>query len=324
MYCLVKKLWEVKKELKKLHRSDYSRMQSRIQNVKQELDNVQLQLQSDSGNRELWVKEKELQSNYAKLVNAELTLLKQKAKAEWLRGIDANTAFFHASIKERAAKSRITSICNAKGERLHQEKDIAREFVQSFRLLFGVESEGLQDIDQAVLNRGPKLTEMQQQALCRPVTEEEVYDAVFSIDSRKAPGPDGFSSSFFKSSWEIVKEDLVKAVKDFFAKGKMLKQVNCTLITLVPKVNAPNFAKYFRPISCCNVMYKVITKIIANRMQDYLGDLISYNQGAFVKSRSIMDNILICQDLVHNYHRNDSPARCLLKIDLQKAYDMVD
>lgn len=181
----------------------------------------------------------------------------------------------------------------------------------------------MKQIDQSVIERGPLLTEAQQQALCRPVTEEEIKEAVWSIDPRKSPGPDGFSSGFYRSAWSTIKGDLIKIVHDFFKKGKMLKQVNCTLISLIPKVNAP-YAREYRPIACCNVVYKVITKIMANRMQSLLGDIISFNQGAFIKNRSIMDNVLICQDLVHNYHRNDSPARCLFKLDLQKAYDTID
>lgn len=111
------------------------------------------------------------------------------------------------------------------------------------------------------------ISKEQQQDLLKPVIEAEIYEAVCSIGSNKAPGPDGFSSGFFKSAWTIIKDDLTKAVMDFFKKGRILGEVNAALINLVPKINAPNFAKDFRPIACCNVVYKIISKIIANMMQ---------------------------------------------------------
>lgn len=93
-----------------------------------------------------------LQADYSKLVHAELNLLRQKTKTEWLGGVDANTAYFHASLKERAARNMITSICNVNGDRLFQEKYIVDEIIHSFQSLFGVADMNLQQIDQAVFS----------------------------------------------------------------------------------------------------------------------------------------------------------------------------
>lgn len=92
-------------------------------------------------------------------------------------------------------------------------------------------------------------------------------------------------------------------VKDFFRSGKLFKQVNNTIISLVPKSSCLNTVGDYRPISCCNVLYKIIAKIMADRLALVLPDIISMNQGAFVKNMSIMENILIFQDLSRNYHR---------------------
>ena len=81
-------------------------------------------------------------------------------------------------------------------------------------------------------------------------------------------------------------------------KGKMLKEVNATLMSPVPKVNAFNSVKDFRPIACCIVSCKVITKILANRIQEVLDGLICFNQGSFIRGRSIMDNVLVCQEIL--------------------------
>lgn len=160
--------------------------------------------------------------------------------------------------------------------------------------------------------------------LCRPFSREEVKQALFSIPKDKALGPDGFSSGFFKAAWPTIGEDFTTAVLDFFKSGKILGQINATNITLVPKVKWPSSVSDYRPISCCNISYKVISKLIAQRLNIVLPILISENQSAFARDRSIMTNILICQDIVKNYHRPVGMSRCLMKIDLKEAYDTVD
>ena len=111
---------------------------------------------------------------------------------------------------------------------------------------------------------------------------------------------------------------------DFFNTGRLLREVSSTIIALVPKTQIPASQKDFRPISCCNVVYKIITKIIANRLKKVLPNLISNEQSAFIPGRRIADNILLAHELVHCYDSRKCPPRCMLKIDLMKAFDMVN
>ncbi|XP_074315517.1 uncharacterized protein LOC141651715 [Silene latifolia] len=120
----------------------------------------------------------------------------------------------------------------------------------------------------------------------------------------KSPGPDGYTRQFYRDAWDIVGDEVCDAVRYFFDTGKLLTQINATTITLIPKMDMPTNVKHFRPISCCNVLYKAISKIMCNRLAAILPDIISKNQGAFVKGRSILENILICQDLVRLYNRS--------------------
>ena len=121
----------------------------------------------------------------------------------------------------------------------------------------------------------------------------------------------------------MVGEDVCLAVKDFFTHSKLLKQVNHTILSLIPKVPNPEKITDFRPISCCNVIYKCISKIIANRIRGCLDNVVDLKQAAFIPGRKISDNILLTQEIMHNYHLHRGPPRCAFKVDIQKAYDTV-
>ncbi|GKB10356.1 RNA-directed DNA polymerase, eukaryota, reverse transcriptase zinc-binding domain protein [Tanacetum coccineum] len=135
--------------------------------------------------------------------------------------------------------------------------------------------------------------------------------------------PDGYYACFFKKAWEVVGKDVCQAVKDFFENGKLLKEINSTLIALIPKVAQPNNITEFRPIGCCNVIYKCISKILTSRIKKGLNKLVNLNQSAFIQGRSIQDNILLTQELLKGYNRKGGSKRCSLKIDIAKAYDTV-
>ncbi|GJV62250.1 putative RNA-directed DNA polymerase, eukaryota, reverse transcriptase zinc-binding domain protein [Tanacetum coccineum] len=160
--------------------------------------------------------------------------------------------------------------------------------------------------------------------MVRDVTDDEIKNVMFFIGDDRAPGPDGFTPVFFKKAWDVVSGDITCAIRDFFSNGKLLKELNHTIISLIPKVTTPARINDYRHISCCNVLYKCISKIIANRVKEGLGDIVSINQSAFVPGHRISDNILLIQELMRNYHRRHGPPRCAFKVDIQKAYDTVD
>lgn len=202
----------------------------------------------------LQANEKDLKQIYETLVNSELLLFRQKAKSEQLQKDDLNTKYFHAKVKEKNAKQCINSILTEQGEVINEEPEIAEAFLQYYHGLLGTSDAGLEPVDVSVIESGPVLNDMQKVDLLKPVTEAEVRDVVFSIDNTKSTRLDGFSSDFFKTAWHIVKTNLCR-VQDFFAHGRLLKQVNATLITLVPMLKCPKAISDFRPISCCNVVY---------------------------------------------------------------------
>jgi len=121
--------------------------------------------------------------------------------------------------------------------------------------------------------------------------KKEIKEAIFSIGNDRAPGPDGFTSAFFKKPWQVIGEDVCRAIQDFFIHSRLLQEVNHTIIALIPKVSTPGKVTDFRPISCCNVLYKCISKINANRIKGALDEIVRLNQSAFVFGRKIFKTI---------------------------------
>uniref|UniRef100_A0A803PY01 Reverse transcriptase domain-containing protein n=1 Tax=Cannabis sativa TaxID=3483 RepID=A0A803PY01_CANSA len=179
-------------------------------------------------------------------------------------------------------------------------------------------------IEEDCIKQGNRLNVEQQVRLIRPFSMGDVKKAMFSIHSSKSPGLDGFGSSFFKDLWSEIGNEVSKAILDFFDTGYLPNELNETVISLIPKVSDPNTAKDYRPIACCNTVYKYISKMICSRLTEVLPSLIQGNQGAFIKNRLLAHNIMIFQDLLKGYTRKNVSARCILKIDLSKAYDTVD
>ena len=159
--------------------------------------------------------------------------------------------------------------------------------------------------------------------LCAPFSIQEVSDAPFHIGPLKAPGTYGFPARFYQRNWAVLKS---AAVLETFKSGVMPEGVNDTAIVLIPKVPFPKELKDFRPISLCNVIYKIVSKCLVNRLRPLLTELISENLSAFIPGRLISDNSIIIFECIHYIQalKQNSPTACAYKLDLSKAYDRVD
>lgn len=223
--------------------------------------------------------------------------MRQKAKLNWVQFGDDNTRFFHQSVKQRQRVNRILHLC-IDGVEITDPTLIEQEFYRYYTNLFCTQLENRDRLKLTVARNGHVLTGSQQDYLKLCFSKEEIKAAMWSIPDDKAPGLDGFNSGFYKAAWEIVGDDVTQAISHFFQTGKMPRSWNTSTITLIPKTRCPSHPGEFRPIACCHVLYKCISKLICSRLQPILGSLIDQAQGAFVSGRSIMHYILLCQDLV--------------------------
>ncbi|KAL0281795.1 UNVERIFIED_CONTAM: Retrovirus-related Pol polyprotein from type-2 retrotransposable element R2DM [Sesamum radiatum] len=261
---------------------------------------------------------------YCVSVKQERSMLQQRAKLNWLKDGDQCTKVFFRKINTRRARQHIHQIMDSTGELKSEPSQVVSEFVSYYQTLLG----GVRNnraLDLSFLQPGLKhiLTMEEANGLVSAVSLDEIKEAFFDISEDSAPGPDGYTSAFFKAAWPIIGRDVGAAVMEFFQSGRILKQVNATLLVLIPKVPLPARVSDFRPIACCNVIYKAITKLLVRRMQQVLPLLIDCSQNAFIPGRSIADNVMLAQELLSGYNLKRLPPRCTIKVDIQKAYDSV-
>ena len=142
---------------------------------------------------------------------------------------------------------------------------------------------------------------MQQKLAC-DFTTEEIKDALFQMGPTKAPRLDGMNALFFQKFWHVMGESVINAVLDYFNSGVMDPAINYTHIVLIPKIKSPEKMSDFRPISLCNVIYKIISKVLANRLKQILPSIITPTQSTFFLGRLIIDNVLVAYETLHTMH----------------------
>ena len=147
-----------------------------------------------------------------------------------------------------------------------------------------------------------------------PPSTLEIKEALFSINPDKAPGPDGFSASFYQSFWDIIGDDVVKDIKAFFSSGDLDQRQNETHVRLIPKISGPRKVADYRLIALCNTHYMIIAKLLTRRLQPLLSELISDHQSAFVNGRAISDNVLITHEILHYLQHSGAKVRCGMAI----------
>jgi len=323
LFQVCQKLKLVKANLKKLNATHFRELPKQSAAARAELFAIQNQLSTNLMDASLRDREKVALAKLAVVSKAEESFYCQKSRVQWLAEGDQNTSFFHNSIKCRLNENKLVSLTLEDGSRITDSSSISSEVVHYYHSLLNSGSSaypGYSPLSQVVKKRlrGDQVADLE-----REVSYAEVKNTLFSLHSNKSPGPDGFNAFFFKRAWHIVGDDVVAAVQSFFSSGHLLKEVNNTYIALVPKVPNPSSLNDYRPISCCNLLYKCISKILANRIKVVLPSLIDPAQSAFIPGRKMIDNVLLAQELLHNYHRKDTSHRCAIKVDLLKAFDSV-
>ena len=247
--------------------------------------------------------EKSLRKDYAKIQKLEEEFWAIKSRVEWMVNGDCNTSFYHTSTLARRKRNRILTLQDSNGVWLTKVADVANHIREGFISLFtsGIEIGYRRPWN--IPNWPMQISEEDAAELSCFVSDQEVKDALWSLKPFKAPGPDGLHAGFFQRFWLLVGDAITNTVKGAFTNGKIPEHIKKTLITLIPKHTEANRLGSFLPISLCNTIYKIITKIIVARLTPFLSNLISPMQVAFVISRKGLDNVIITQEIFHTMSR---------------------
>lgn len=196
--------------------------------------------------------------------------------------------------------------------------------VTHFQSLLSAERNGNEEDAEEFLTTIPNLVnEEDNDSLLSPVTEEEITSVVWSMELDKAPGPDGFSVHLYRICWEIIKNNLFRLIRGILRKEKVGGGINSTFLALIPKETNPRSFDRYRSISLCNSSYKIVAKLLANRIKPLLPKLISQAQGGFVKGKQILDNVIQIQEALHSSLTRKEQGM-IIKLDMCNAFDRVN
>ncbi|KAL6188703.1 hypothetical protein ACLB2K_040094 [Fragaria x ananassa] len=266
---------------------------------------------------------KALNTKLQELLSAEETIWIQRSKSLWLKARDRNTAFFHRRASNRKQRNTIKGLNNSNGVWVTKPNEIVEIVTSYYNSLFDTEGVNENALNIILNTVQSKVTPAMNHDLLASYQDSEIKSALFQMHPSKAPGPDGMSPFFFQKYWHIVGRDVCIAVKSFLSSGVLPGDLNFTLVTLIPKVKTPKDITQLRPIVLCNVLYKICSKVLANRLKRILDKVVSPLQSAFVLGRLISDNTLVATEVAHFLHTNRTD-HFSLKLDIRKAYDRLE
>ncbi|XP_020253791.1 uncharacterized protein LOC109830842 [Asparagus officinalis] len=262
---------------------------------------------------------KGLHSSFSAIIQEEETYWHQRSRVQWLKLGDSNTAFFHKTATFRRNANYISCI-NYQGKELSNDHHISEAFCEYFSSIFGQSNRSKMNLDWSILY--PQ-EESFLNSLDDVFTESEIKCAVFGMNANKAPGPDGFSMAFYQTFWETIKYDLIKLMIFLQQQPSNLHRLNKVFITLIPKTKDSVHMNDFRPISLINCIFKIFSKILANRLSTVIPNLVASTQSAFQSGKSTLDSIIMANEMIH-YCSKRRKEVAMFKIDFSKAFDSIN
>ncbi|GJU16143.1 RNA-directed DNA polymerase, eukaryota [Tanacetum coccineum] len=244
--------------------------------------------------------------------------LVQKAKIKWSIEGDENSSFYHGVINKKRSQLSIRGVM-IEGIWTDVPYLVKREFLHHFKARFDKPTVSRAHLD---MNFPKTLSFDQQVDLELEVSKDEIKRAVWDCGMDKSPGPDGFTFGFYRRFWKVIENDVYEAVQYFFSHGVFPNGCNSSFIALIPKIPDANLVKDFRPISLIGSLYKIIAKILANRLVPVLGDIVNEVQSAFISERQILDGPFILNEVIQ-WCKSKKKQSLIFKVDFEKAYDSV-
>ncbi|GJW35020.1 RNA-directed DNA polymerase, eukaryota [Tanacetum coccineum] len=289
-----------------------------INSIKEELIEIDKIIDSGSVNDELLLKRMDLSRQLFDTKYVDSCDSVQKSKIKWGIEGDENSKYFHGIINKKRSLLAIRGVL-VDGDWCIDPGKVKDVFMQHFAARFKKPNSTRFKLNFVFPNR---LSDEQVENMDQLISRDEIKSAVWSCGENKSPGPDGYTFEFFRRYWNFIGPDLCSAVECFFDKGSFPMGNNASFIALIPKVPDAKYVTDYRPISLIGSVYKVITKVLANRLATVVSDLVSDTQSAFVANRQILDGPFILNEVLTWCKRKRKQAM-IFKVDFAKAYDSV-
>nr|GEX48861.1 RNA-directed DNA polymerase, eukaryota [Tanacetum cinerariifolium] len=286
--------------------------------ISAELTSIDKELDRGFVSDDLLSKRMELSRKLGNINQLDANDAAQKAKVKWAIEGDENSKKIHGLINKNRSQLLIRGIF-VDGDWITDPPLVKDAFKEHFASRFKQPDPFRLKLKSPFPKR---LSPEQVVNLDSGVTRSEIRKAVWGCGENKSPGPDGFSFEFFRRYWNFIGPDFCSAIECFFSSGYLPKGCNTSFIALIPKVVDAKFVNDFRPISLIGSVYKVITKILANRLAGVITDLVSDSQSTFIANRNILDGPFILNENLAWCKRKNKQAH-VFKVDFSKAYDFV-
>lgn len=273
----------------------------------------------------LFEQQKAAQVDLELALDKEEDFWREKSKVAWHANGDRNTRYFQRLTKIKNTSKLITSIKD--GDNMITEPNlisshITNHFKNIFSTNFSVQDLQVQELlDGTIPNM---INEEMNQLLTRLPTQLEIHKVVMDMNKDGAPGPDGFGAVFYQSFWDIIKLDVTNAVLKFFKRDWILPNYNANTIVLIPKVPDALSVGQYRPIALANFKFKIISKILADRLAPLMKNLISPEQRGFIQGRNIRDCICVTSEAINHLHHKAFAGNLAFKVDISKAFDTLE
>jgi hypothetical protein len=248
-----------------------------------------------------------METNINKFLSGEEEVWRIRSRITWINSGDANTKFFHNMASYNRNRKHVWELVSGNGEIISGQQAIKEEAVCYFKIFYKAkENSNVSELVRLSSLYPKMVTEDEAELLFKPVTLEELKSTLENFKKERSPGPDGWTTEFFIFFFDLMGEDLLEMVEDSRKKGQLFGGLNSNFLALIPKVSKSGSFDDFRPISLCNLIYKLISKILANRIKPILSKCLSSEQLGFLKGRRIQDAIGSAHETLHSIKKRKS------------------
>jgi hypothetical protein len=322
MFILCTKLKLLKSKLKTWNKSCFGNVHELVSSAELKLQQVQEQIQANGHTDSLHQQEKLASAEFEDALNKQEAFWQEKARINWHLEGDRNTSYFHRIAKIKTTTKYISSLQD--GEHVHTDQTQIAEHVVNYHQNLFCTNTVLQDsllAEEVIPNL---VSEEVNYLLSMLPSHDEIKSAVSALNKDSAPGPDGFGAFFFQHFWDVIHVDVCNAVLEFFTSSWILPGFNSNIIALIPKTPDATSIDQFRPIAMANFKFKIISKIIADRLASIMPSIISEEQKGFIHDRNIKDCLCVASEAANLLHNKSFGGNLALKIDITKAFDTLN